>query len=237
MKERRNKSYYPLMLDIIGKPCVIIGGGVVAQRKAESLIEAGATITLISPACTEQLEEWALGGHVSIIKKHFQTGMTELREALLIFAATDQAEINEAVRLEAEALGKLVTVADDSKRSGFIVPAVVRRGKLVISVSTTGASPAVAKRVRQELEKTYGEEYEVYLELLQELRSLIKLKVKDTIERQAIFKSMLEWDLLGWIRSGSFISSSKQALMQRIEAEPTLAGIKKLDKWIRELTE
>ncbi|NOU96000.1 bifunctional precorrin-2 dehydrogenase/sirohydrochlorin ferrochelatase [Paenibacillus sp. LMG 31456] len=234
MKERRNKSYYPLMLDIIGKPCVIIGGGAVAQRKAESLIEAGARITLISPACTEQLEEWARVGHVTILKKQYQAGMPELREALLIFAATNQAEINAAVRLEAESMGKLVTVADDSERSGFIVPAVVRRGKLVISVSTAGASPAVAKRVRHELEKTYGEEYEVYLELLHELRVLIKEKVRDTVDRQVIYKSMLEWELLGWIRSGGFVSSTKRELMEHIAADPTLAGMKQLDKWIRE---
>jgi precorrin-2 dehydrogenase/sirohydrochlorin ferrochelatase len=233
MDESKDKGYYPLMLDITEKPCLIVGGGMVAQRKAESLIEAGAVVTVVSPACTEQLEQWERSGRVSIIRNRFSTGMAVMREALLVFAATDQTEINTEVRLEAEALGKLVTVADDTQHSRFIVPAVVRRGKLLIAVSTAGASPAVAKRVKQELEISYGEEYETYLELLQQLRLLIKAKVKDTAERQDLFKAILEWNLLPWIKAGGFGALAKQELLLRIEAEPTLAGARQIDEWIR----
>jgi precorrin-2 dehydrogenase/sirohydrochlorin ferrochelatase len=221
------------MLDITGKPCVIVGGGTVAERKAESLLEAGAAVTVISPACTEQLQQWVRLGRITLVPQPYQTGMQELREAVLVFAATNQAEINAAVRLEAEGLGKLVTVADDSAGSSFIVPAVVRRGKLVLAVSTAGASPAVAKRVRQELEQAYGQEYEIYLELLQELRTLIQSQLESTAERQEMFRRMLEWELLAWIRSGGFTASAKKELISRIEANPTVDGMKQLDQWIR----
>jgi precorrin-2 dehydrogenase/sirohydrochlorin ferrochelatase len=234
---RKGKSYYPLMLDLTDKRCVIVGGGRVAERKAESLLEAGAAVTVISPAFTPLLEQRYESGRVTLVRERYRQGMAELREALLVFAATDDADVNAAVRLEAEAMGKLVSVADDPAGSGFIVPAVVRRGKLVITVSTEGASPAVSKRVRQELEQTFGAEYEVYLELLQELRSLIQSRVSETAARQEIFRALLDWQLLAWIRTGRFDASSKRELIERIEDDPELDGMKRIELWIRERAE
>jgi len=237
MKGRRSKHYYPLMLDVADKHCVIIGGGAVAQRKAESLIHAGAKVILISPSYTAQVEQWARSGAVSLVRETYREGMPQLRQAVLVFAATDQAEINAAVRLEAEALGKLVTVADDSARSGFIVPAVVRRGKLVIAVSTGGSSPAVAGKLRDRLERMFGDEYEVYLDLLQELRTRVKELVGSTAERQELFKLMLDWELLTWIRSGRFEAGARQELIRRVEADPTADGMAKLNRWIQSFIE
>ncbi|PZE19956.1 precorrin-2 dehydrogenase/sirohydrochlorin ferrochelatase family protein [Paenibacillus xerothermodurans] len=237
MIERTHKNYYPLMLDLAGQPCVIIGGGLVAERKAEALIDAGAAVTVISRAWTPRLEQWSRDGLVSLVRQSYEPGMTQLENALLVFAATDQAPVNSAVRLEAQGMGKLVSVADDPLHSGFIVPAVVRRGKLVIAVSTGGASPLVAKRVREELERTFGAEYEEYLDLLQELRVQIQSSVREAAYRQQMFKAMLEWQLLDWIRSGRLDSFIKGQMIERIKVDPTVSGIERLGVWLREMAD
>lgn len=230
---RKSKNYYPVMLDLQDKPCVIIGGGAVAERKAESLIEAGASVTVISPVCTPRLVEWAEIGMLETVYEAYRTHLAQVQRAVLVFAATDRPEINEAVRLEAEALGKLVNVADDAEHSGFIVPAAVRRGMLLLAVSTAGASPAVARKVKQELEQSFGEEYGEYLELLQELRMLIQHKLSDTKMRQEMFRRMLDWELLPWIRSEGFQAAEKDELVRRIELEPTFETMERIGSWIR----
>lgn len=227
-----NKTYYPLMLDVRDKPCLIIGGGAVAERKAEALMEAGAQVTVVSPVCTPQLEHWDQAGLITLVRDAYRPQLPQLMEALLVFAATDKPEINAAVRMEAESLGKLVNVADDAERSRFIVPATVRRGKLLISVSTAGASPAVARRVKQELEQVFGEEYEIYLDLLNDLRSLIQTILPDTYERQRWFRGMLEWELLPLIRSGKLPPDGRKQLMDMIKQAPTSAGMEQVGAWI-----
>jgi precorrin-2 dehydrogenase/sirohydrochlorin ferrochelatase len=233
MVKPKKVTYYPLMVDLKGKRCIIIGGGQVAERKAGSLLEAGAAVTLVSPDCSPQIEQWELSDTVQVLRHSYRSGLKEMRESLLVFAATDNREVNEAVIREAEALGKLVTVADSTSSSGFIVPAVVRRGKLTIAVSTGGASPAVAKKIRQELEQAFGEEYEIYLDLLQELRLLVQTAVEDTVSRQAIFRSMLEWDLIAWIRSGQMDAAAKDKLIAAILADPTDAGMVRIGALIK----
>ncbi|ULL17876.1 bifunctional precorrin-2 dehydrogenase/sirohydrochlorin ferrochelatase [Paenibacillus sp. H1-7] len=232
----RSKNYYPLMLDLQDKPCVIIGGGAVAERKAESLIEAGASVTVISPVCTHKLVQWAESGVLEAVYETYRTQMPQVQRAVLVFAATDRPDINEAVRLEAEALGKLVNVADDAERSGFIVPAAVRRGRLLLAVSTAGASPAVARKVKQELEQSFGEEYGEYLELLQELRLIVQRMVSDTKVRQEMFRRMLDWELLPWIRSGELQAAEKDELIRRIELEPTPGTMERIRIWIQHHT-
>jgi precorrin-2 dehydrogenase/sirohydrochlorin ferrochelatase len=226
-------TYYPLFAQLTGIACVVIGGGSVAERKASSLMEAGALVTLISPSCSPQVECWEQQGRVTLVRQGYCIGMRELADAMLVFAATDSREINESVRLEAESMGKLVTVADDTAGSNFIVPAVVRRGRLVIAISTGGASPSVAKRIKQELEQTFGTEYEDYLELLQELRMLIQSLVGDTAVRQHLFRLMLEWELMGFIKSGHMNAIWKQELFDQITKAPTLAGMEQVGLWIQ----
>lgn len=235
--ERTNKNYYPLMLDLQDKPCVIVGGGAVAERKAESLLEAGARVTVISPACTAKLQAWSQAGKVDMITEPYCADMQQLRSAVLVFAATDQPHVNAQVRLEAEALGKLVNVANDAEGSGFIVPAAVRRGKLLVAVSTAGASPTVARKVKRQLERTFGEEYEPYLDLLQKLRQTIQRRVADMALRQQIFKQMLEWELLAAIRAGRFGPAAEQELLRQVELEPTMEGMECIRLWIAGLAD
>ena len=230
---KRRKTYYPLMLQAEDKPCVIIGGGSVAERKAEALLEAGARVTVISPACTPRLGGWAKDGTIKHIPSTYQPGMQELANALLVFAATNRSEVNAAIRMEAEAMGKLVNVADDSEGSGFIVPATVRRGRLLIAVSTAGASPAAARKVKQQLEETFGDEYEAYLDLLQELRVFVQSIVEDTAVRQQWFRHMLEWELLLLIRSGRLEPPDRLNLMEMIHKDPTTEGMERVKDWLQ----
>ncbi|NHN30118.1 precorrin-2 dehydrogenase/sirohydrochlorin ferrochelatase family protein [Paenibacillus agricola] len=226
-------AYYPLFANLTGKACAIVGGGAVAERKAASLLEAGALVTVISPACSAQMESWVQQGKLALVREGYRAGMSAVAQATLVFAATDSYEINESIRLEAESLGKLVTVADHTAGSGFIVPAVVRRGRLLIAVSTGGASPAVAKKIKQELEHTFGSEYEDYLDLLQELRLLIQSLVGNTVVRQHVFKLMLEWDLIGFIRLGHLKAAWKRELFDRVTQTPTLDGMVRIGLWIQ----
>jgi precorrin-2 dehydrogenase/sirohydrochlorin ferrochelatase len=152
-------------------------------------------------------------------KRAFQSGDTSAYS--IVIAATDQAEVNEAVYEEAAAHGAWVNVIDRPDRSSFIVPSVVRRGKLILTVSTGGASPSVARSIARELEASYGTEYEIYLDFLSELRLKVQSSVKDIEVRQQIFKRALDWDILGKIRDGSF-ERWKQKLDTALAEDPTL---------------
>ncbi|WP_261381185.1 precorrin-2 dehydrogenase/sirohydrochlorin ferrochelatase family protein [Paenibacillus cremeus] len=230
-----DRPYYPVMLNMAGAPCCLIGGGRVAERKALALLEAEAHVTVVSPVFTPQLEAWAAAGSITALRRRYEPGLPALAAARLVFASTDDASVNAAVRAEAEALGKLVNVADDAAASGFIVPATVRRGRLTLAVSTAGASPAAAAMVRRRLEGTFGPEYGPYLELLHELRLVVQQAVPDTAVRQELFRAMLEWQLLPLLKSeasSEALETLRGDLLHRVQQAPTLEGIRSIGAWI-----
>jgi precorrin-2 dehydrogenase/sirohydrochlorin ferrochelatase len=215
------KRYYPVMLDVSGRACLIVGGGTIAQRKVDSLFEAGALVTVIAPELSDKLMAREGRGEIVLNKRAFQSGDTSAYS--IVIAATDQAEVNEAVYEEAAAAGAWVNVTDRPDWSSFIVPSVVRRGKLILTVSTSGASPSVAKSIARELEVSYGTEYEIYLDFLSELRLKVQSSVKDIEVRQQIFKRVLDWDILGKIRDGSF-ENWKRKLDTALKEDATLGA-------------
>jgi precorrin-2 dehydrogenase/sirohydrochlorin ferrochelatase len=151
-------SSYPIVLtDLSMARCVVIGGGAVAERKARQLIEAGARPTVISPAISEALAGWREAGQLEHIARAYAEG--DLAGAALVIAATDDAAVNGLAAAEARRLGVLANIADDPGAGSFHTVATVRRGDLLISVSTGGASPGLAARLRRELEERYGPEY------------------------------------------------------------------------------
>ncbi|MCM3270904.1 precorrin-2 dehydrogenase/sirohydrochlorin ferrochelatase family protein [Paenibacillus elgii] len=228
------KSYYPAMLDLEGRPCAVIGGGRVAERKARALLEAGAHVTVVSPVFTPQLEAWAASGAVRALRERYAPGLPALAEARLVFAATDDASVNAQVCAEAEALGKFVNAADDGAGGGFLVPAAVRRGRLTLAVSTAGASPGLAAALRRRLEEAFGEEYAPYVELLHELRGIVQQAVPETGQRQELFRGMLEWELLSLLRSGRVDPAELRAeLARRVLQDPTTGGIEAIGDWLR----
>ncbi|CRF28784.1 uroporphyrinogen-III C-methyltransferase [Mycobacterium tuberculosis] len=230
------KIWYPVLLDLEGKPCLVVGGGRVAERKARTLLEAGANVTVVSPQLTPQLEAWAAEGLIRTQRQEFISGLPVLAQARLVFAATGDAEVNAQVCAEAEALGKLVNSADDAEAGGFIVPAILRRGRLTLAVSTAGASPALAAKVRRQLEDVFGEEYSPYLELMHELRMTVQAVVSDTTERQELFRAMLAWELLPLFKSGELPNDRfRSELLRRVAEDPTTEGIRSIGDWLLRL--
>ncbi|UUZ89470.1 bifunctional precorrin-2 dehydrogenase/sirohydrochlorin ferrochelatase [Paenibacillus sp. P25] len=228
------KRYYPVLLDLEGKPCLVVGGGTVAERKVRSLLEAGADVTVVSPELTERLESWTESGRLQVRRIEYTAGLPELAATWLVYAATDSPEVNAMVRQEAEALRKPVNAADNGEEGGFLVPAIVRRGRLTVSVSTGGASPGLAARLRDQLEAAFGEEYEAYLDLLYILRKTIQAAVPDPKDRQESMRIILEWDLLSVIRGSCWNAGLEQELLRRIETDPTPEGIRSSGGWLRQ---
>lgn len=186
MREEKAMGY-PVILQLRGRRAVVVGGGKVAARKIHGLLEAGAEIVMIAPEAEPELQALAAGGMIVWKKKRFDPD--DLAEAFLVIAATNDRKVNEAVA-QAAAPGQLVNVVDDPERCDFHVPAVIRRGPLTIAVSTGGASPAVARRIRRELEEKYGEEYRPYLEFLQRARGIVLREVEDAEGRKRLFQAL-----------------------------------------------
>ena len=199
-------AYYPIAMDLTDKTCLIVGGGEVAFRKAVSLREAGARVTIISPEADPRLA--SLDG-VEIIGRAFQPGDTA--EHTLVFAATDDQSINSAVSREAVQHGIPVNVVDDPDLCSFIVPACVRRGDLLLAVSTSGKSPALSKRIRIELESRYGPEYADFVNLLGELRDEVKAKYPSQADREEVFNRLVDSGILQLFRQGKKNEAQKKA--------------------------
>ena len=195
--------YYPISLNIEEKLCVVVGGGNVAERKVLSLLNAHASVRIISPQLTEVLagvlSEQVTNVSVEWRSRGYQRG--DLDCALLVFAATDNRHVQNAVVRDAQEAGVLVNVADAPDLCDFQVPAVVQRDNLNIAVSTNGASPALAAKLRQELEERYGSEYAVLLRLMSRLRARICNDASSNgIDRKILFQNILHEDIIHWIR-------------------------------------
>ncbi len=193
-------EWYPILLNLKGRTCVVIGGGAVAARKARGLLDAGANVTVVSPRLVAELSELAEKGWIRYLPKVYADG--DLEGASLAFAATDMAEVNAAALSEANRRGILANAADGGEGGDFIVPAVLRRGDLVLTASASGAGPAVASRIIGELRERYGPEYADYLAGLRKLRSWLKAEVADPVERRRLLEeastdqSLIEWSKL-----------------------------------------
>ncbi|MEA2624561.1 MAG: precorrin-2 dehydrogenase, partial [Candidatus Binatota bacterium] len=161
-------SYYPAFLALEGRTTVVVGGGAVAESKVESLLVTGATVRVIAPAVTERLRELAGEGRIEWSQRPHATG--DLAGAFMAISATGDPAVDSEVACEARERGVLVNVVDDPQRSDFIAAAVLRRGDLVVAVSTSGAAPAVAARIRDRLASEFGREWQVALELLRAVR-------------------------------------------------------------------
>ena len=161
-------GYIPIFFDVTGRTCVVIGGGEVAARKVESLLEAGARVTVVSPRLSPPLQAVAARGLVTHIARDYAPG--DIKGCLLVYAATDDPKLHRELAAEARTLGIPINVADEPELCSFIAPAVVKRGALQIAISTGGASPAFAARIRRELEDRFGAEYALTLDLMRAAR-------------------------------------------------------------------
>ena len=174
---------YPVFVDINRRKVVVIGGGAVAERKVEVLLAAAGQVTVISPAVTERLGELVAQGKIDLEKRGYRRG--DLAGAWLVVAAAGVAEVNQQVFAEANERHIFCNVVDEPELCSFQVPSVVRRGDLQLAISTGGISPALAKRLRRQLEKEFGEYYEVFLAALAQLRAHVQSKFGDDQPRRA----------------------------------------------------
>ncbi len=191
---------YPVCLEIAGQRCTVVGGGSVAERKVVGLLAVGAQVRVISPKLTDILTGLAAEGRVEWLERGYEPG--DLVGALLVFAATDCREIQEAVVRETTRTGQLVNVIDAPLSCSFQVPAVVRRGELTLAVSTGGKSPAVAAMVRGQLEEKFGMEYDQLLDLMARIRERELAGEREPLVRKMLFKKILHDDIVCWIQHG-----------------------------------
>ncbi|HTP66060.1 MAG TPA: bifunctional precorrin-2 dehydrogenase/sirohydrochlorin ferrochelatase [Geobacteraceae bacterium] len=193
--------YFPVNLDIRGKPVVIVGGGAVAGRKCLSLLAAGAHVTVVAPALTETLMKCVNRGDVTHIARNYARG--DLSGALLVFAATDCSEVNRAVAEEAKESGILADIADGPDLSEFISPALLSRGDLQIAISTGGKSPALAAKIRRELGRMYGREFAELIKILGKVREKLLTGKSPSSYNKRILHALVDQDLPSLLKSGS----------------------------------
>lgn len=192
--------YYPVYLDLRDRPCVIVGGGRVAERKAHSLLEAGADVTVVSPTLTPKLQALSLSGKINHKARTFHEN--DVTGSHIVIAATDMPEMNSRIANACKKKNILVNLATTPEESTFIVPSVVDRGDLLIAISTGGASPALAKKLRQDLETVYGPEYELFLEKMALVRSRLLNEVPGEEARKAVFQRLVASNVLELLRQG-----------------------------------
>ena len=192
---------YPMYVSLAGRKAVVIGGGKVAERKVAVLLDCGAAVELVSPELTEALAGWEREGRLRVQRRGFLEGDTS--GAWLVIAACGEEAVNRQVFEEAERGGIFCNVVDEPELCSFQVPAVVQRGAMQIAISTGGVSPALAKRLRQELETQLGPWHETFLAGLSELREHIKAKYpEDQAKRAEIFEGFVNSEALEWLREG-----------------------------------
>jgi precorrin-2 dehydrogenase / sirohydrochlorin ferrochelatase len=180
---------YPIMLDMTNKLCVVIGGGKIAYRKVIPLLEAGANIHIVSPEICDEINKLWTDQKVKVFLKKVEKA--DYEQAFMIIAATNSKEINEQI-YENTAENQLVNIISDHELGNFHIPASAVRGRLVISVSTGGASPILAKKIRNELLDQFDESYEDYLDFLWEARKKIKNSSLSRTEKSNLLSELAE---------------------------------------------
>ena len=196
----RRPSYYPLFADLTGRACVVIGGGIVAQRKVAMLLRCGAQVTVVSPSVTRRLRVMTRSGHVVRRARRFRPA--DLRGAWLAIAATDNPATNQAVSRTAGRRRIFVNVVDETPLCTFIAPAIATRGLATVAVSTGGGSPALAKRLRDEVSRILDNGYAPMLGLLAGLRPSAKRRLSGAAARKRYFEALVEGEAFGLVRQG-----------------------------------
>ena len=166
------KTFYPVFLNLNGRRCVVIGGGQIAEGKVLKLIDSGAKIVVISPDATQNIRDIAGRGDVELNLRKYQTG--DLAGAFLVIAATNDRVVNQEIFEEAESLGVLLNAVDDPPRCSFIAPSIVERGPVTLAISTGGASPALARKLRETLAESPALDWADATGVLSKARQVIK---------------------------------------------------------------
>jgi len=193
-------KYYPVFFDLRKKVCLVIGGGAVAERKVRRLLECDASVCVISESLSEGLQCLQEKGQIRYPAARYSA--IWLDDVFMVICATDDKEVNEQVMRDCRSRGIPVNVVDDPERCDFILPSIAEQGDLMIAVSTGGKSPALAKRLRKEMERKYGPEYRELLNIMGKLRSRIVARGRPSEENRAVFEAVIDSDILEELRRG-----------------------------------
>ena len=222
-------SYYPILVNLRGQKAVVVGGGKVAERKIQTLLQYAAVVHVVSRDLTGTLQQYVEEGRITYIGDAFQE--TQLDGAFMVIAATDDPELNRRVSLAAKRQNLLINAVDQPEDCNFIVPSILQRGDLIIAVSTSGKSPALARKIRQELEATFGDEYQSLLVMMGRLRKDVLSLSLSSEENKALFLKLADsglltalekkdWDEVAAILSKAFGRAvSRDDVMDYLKAE------------------
>jgi precorrin-2 dehydrogenase / sirohydrochlorin ferrochelatase len=225
-------SLYPVNLNITDKLCLVIGGGAVALRKTKSLLVGGANIRVISPEVLSELNVLAQKREIEWFERDFVEG--DLKGAFLVFAATNNHDVQALIVQEAAKYSVLLNSADDPSNSDFHVPAHFRRGKMLVTVSTGGGSPALAKKIRQQLEIEFVPEYELVVELLYLIREKVVGLDGDSIIHGQLFCRLLQQEIVEMVLSAKWFDLQMMLLRELPESVDAVTLMKRfLEKYQR----
>jgi siroheme synthase-like protein len=202
VRDMLETPFYIACLKLTGRRCVVVGGGEVGLEKVEGLLACDGSVTLIAPEANRELQQLAAEGSIEWVQREYETG--DLEATFIAIAATDDTDVNIAVYEDAERRAMLVNVVDVPPLCNFILPAIVRTGPLAIAISTAGASPALAKRIKAEISDQFGEPYARLAVLLNEARGWAKSTLPTYQDRKVFFESIVngEPDPVELLRAG-----------------------------------
>ncbi|MFC1823898.1 bifunctional precorrin-2 dehydrogenase/sirohydrochlorin ferrochelatase [Thermodesulfobacteriota bacterium] len=186
--------YYPVFLDLRGRKVLVVGGGEVAQRKVDTLLQFGAEVYIVSRELSSRLSDYEKTDRVKVLGPEFHED--HLEGSFLVIAATDDPDLNHLIGEKAKEQGLLINAVDQPVDCNFIVPSILSRGDLLIAVSTSGKSPALAKKIRKKLEKDFGSEYGLFLILMGHLREEILSRGLPLDENRRIFHELVDSNIL-----------------------------------------
>jgi len=215
-------GYYPVFIELKDRACLVIGGGREAQRKVEGLLAADGKVTVISPALTDDLKRMLAGGRFTWIEREYREGDVEGYEVVMV--ATDDGAVNAEVSAEGKRRRVWVNAADDPPNCDFILPAVIRKGSITIAASTGGGSPALARRLREELEAYLTEEMPALAELLREVRA--ELRARGILPDAEVWQAAIDEELRVLLAQRK-LRQAKARLLEALgagELVPELAG-------------
>lgn len=199
---------YPINVDLRGRACLIIGGGSVAERKADRLLEEKAIVTVIAPMATKAIADRAASGHLTWKVRSYTEG--DEKPFFLIICATDDEAVSRMASRAAEKSGKLINVCDVPHLCNFTVPAVVRQGDLQIALSTNGKGPALSRWLRQDLERRFDERYGRWLDEVARIRSAARTALATPKERQAFWREALTDDIMALVEKNDIDEASRR---------------------------
>jgi precorrin-2 dehydrogenase len=191
--------YYPIYLDIKDRNCLVVGGGSVGTRKVEMLLACGAKVTVVSIDAAETLKKLSESGVIQLKEQPFQSA--DLDNVFLVIGATDNEDLNFKIHAEAQRRGMLCNIADRPDVCNFILPSIVNRGDLIIAISTSGKSPAFAKKLRKQLEAQFGGEYAEFLDLMGAIRKKLLSKDHEPEAHKHLFEQLIQKDLVQMLKN------------------------------------